>query len=130
MIKFLTSYVVKKPRSKSNYSSHIWATDEKHAENLCVLRGLNETIRGAQFGTSEESVDTKAFIDHKREDFPHTLCFVGYVALKSGMTADEIFGDVGIIHEVIHAKLTIKDFENCQAFKNYLHLCRMLGFIT
>lgn len=124
---FLTEYPVR----NSSFGSHIWANDNNHAEKLIQRRGLGETI--ISLGVEKDpkkDIDTQEIVDSEKKDFHHALCFVGYVALKAGMSADTIFGDEGIIHQIFHLQPTKLTYTRRKtAFKKYLNLCQELGFM-
>jgi len=78
------------------YASHVFANDKGEAEKIITSRNISEKIIG--------EMDFVDCID--REKLPkliHTICFLSYIALKSGKaTAEEILSDKGVLHEAIH----------------------------
>lgn len=87
MRKYLTSYPIITPDGVRTFSSYVWASDWDAAERMCVKRGIVEKVDGV---TGAEAKDVR--FDGKLSPAPsaskffyHWLCFLSYVALKSGL---------------------------------------------
>ena len=88
---YITSY----PVGDKTYGSHIYAPSFEDAKRIAALRGLGEAVDGITEPYTDEPADLRSKI--------HQACFLGYVALKAGtITAEELLGDKGILHEAIH----------------------------
>lgn len=130
MLKFCTTYKVRDPEKTkgfARYSSYIWAKNRREARGKCKYRGLCEQISGTFVKAKAENAKV-ALLGH--EHLPHWICFLGFVALKAGYSPEEIFGDRGVLHELIHANDgAYSDEEDRAIERRYLLLCKDLGFL-
>jgi hypothetical protein len=89
---FATSY----PVNGDTYASHLYARTWGEAKQLAQLRGIGERVEGV----CEPQSDTPRDLASQA----HLACFLGFIALKAGtMTPEEVLGDMGVVHEAIHA---------------------------
>jgi hypothetical protein len=126
MIKFLTNYYTSIPdkTKRSVFSSYVWADNLKAARALCKKRGLGEKI--FTIANKHNSRDTNVPLPgHKH--FTHWICFLGFVALKAGYSPEQIFGDAGILHDLVHSEQNAAFYNN--PIERYKELCRDLGFL-
>lgn len=126
MIKFITDYPMNIPwkTKSSRFGSYVWAKNIIQARALCRKRGLKERIKGQAKKAKAE--DEKVLMPGQK-NFTHWLCFLGFVALKSGKTPEQVFGDAGILHELIHHQIGASMMDD--PVNDYLNLCRELGFL-
>jgi hypothetical protein len=89
-MKFVTHYKLsEKYGSTTNqdglpFSSFLFASSKKEAEALIKFRNLKETLQGTEpYISIYTERDVRNFVNIEDPDFCHTLCFVGYVALKA-----------------------------------------------
>lgn len=96
------------------YGAHLWAKNEKHADWVAKVRGMGERVistgsRRTPYKTASEMLRSRK----PATDKVHALCFLGQIALASGVaTAQEIVGDEGIIHDFCHSGATKRLKEN------------------
>lgn len=123
MIKFITNYPMVIPwKTKSSmFSSYVWAKDLKAARALCRKRGLKERI----IGQARKAKASVPFPGHAH--FTHWICFLGFVALKSGRSPEEVFGDAGVLHELVHHSIGASMMDDPEG--DYIKLCKELGFL-
>ena len=90
---WITQYLIEGER----YGSYVEAPTEADAECLIQQRGMGEEI----IGTRETPPESTAPGTGMR--LLHQVCFWSHIALKSGTaTVDEVLGDRGVLHEVVH----------------------------
>lgn len=99
---YLTSYSV----GDKLYSGYVLAENEQEAQELLAVRNLGETLDGVfQSPNVLERFSTLCDAEYMRS-LPkalHQACWVGWIAIKAGfITHDELLGDQGILHEMIH----------------------------
>jgi hypothetical protein len=126
MIKFITNYYIQVPgkTNRSTFSSYVWADNLKAARAMCRKRGLGERI--FLIASKRNARNTGVPLPgHKH--FTHWICFLGFVALKAGYSPEEIFGDAGIIHDLVHTETNAAFYE--KPVERYHKLCRDLGFL-
>lgn len=116
---FLTEYEpfpvdpVKMPDNTGvgKYSAFIWAPDWRGAERLAARRRIGEIVIGASARKASAapyrlpSMMLKAKMTPKQKmQFLHGVCFLSFLAQRAlGVSAFDILGDRGLMHEAIHA---------------------------
>ena len=129
---FYTTYKMVKPDgSLETYASFICAPDVDAANILARKRNIGEVVCGPGYIPK-----TFATIDSKH--FGHWTHFLGFVALKAGYTPEEIFGDEGILHSMIHLQTfkarrdglgMLYNRRESELMQRYNDLLKDLGFI-
>jgi len=91
-----------------SYSGDVWARSARHARQVAKRRGLGERILGETGRRRPPWTLPSEWIAKRKlrdADVFHALCWLGHLALKSGVaTADELLGDNGLIHEYAHMR--------------------------
>lgn len=92
--RYLTEYFVGDQR----YGGDIWARSFKEAERLADKRSIGEKVIGDGYrGGGLPRART-------RLQKLHEAVYLGWIALESDrLTAEDLLGDKGIIHEFIHS---------------------------
>jgi len=98
----LTSYKV----GKNLFSSYVVGNNDSEIYEKIVSRGLDEKIESSLIEV-ETIPDYSTLSDLEFiMDLPqiiHTTCFMSLIALKANkISIDEVLGDEGILHELIH----------------------------
>lgn len=91
------------------YGAHLWAASKEQAERIARQRGMGERVISRGFnGPAPYKTATQMLRSRKPAvDKVHSLCFLGQIALASGIaTAQEIIGDEGIVHDFCHSGAT------------------------
>jgi len=93
---YSTRYILEGKR----FCFFVIAEDLDHANEIIAARGLGESIIG------ELENNTLIHPAKSQLEALHLTCFQAFIAIKSGkVSVDEILGDTGIIHELIHTML-------------------------
>jgi hypothetical protein len=98
---FSTAY-----QSKQNeFSSFIFAENEKVAKNYVEMRNIGERIIGVLQVSKDFDpcpLPSLHYQARKLPDCAHVLTFYTWIAMRGGFADAEILADDGILHEVIH----------------------------
>ncbi len=128
---FDTTYKIETCGSEGTFGTYVVARDEKAAKVLIYDRGLGERIISWREGDKPSPAiePTPAFF--------HWLTFLTFVAGRAGYHLDNLVGDGGIIHEVVHQ---LNHINSCQpaeegrgedwdrVIKNYKELLQKIGY--
>jgi hypothetical protein len=96
---FLTDYA----EGEGTYGSYIEAENAGHARQLAGQRGLNERILGKIEAPALPHRLRQSIHEENWANAIHEATFLGFVGLSSGaLTARDLLGDHGLIHELIH----------------------------
>ena len=90
----------------SRYGNYVIARDEREANLIINLRGMDERISDSPSKLVKNRLiekPSKAYKARKLSETLHTLSFAGNALVKSGIIEiDFLLSDTGILHEVIH----------------------------
>ena len=107
VFRFRLNYtVLDQDGQKRRFGSTVMAAPET-IRNIVKTRQLGETGY-EEFAPSRTAPNERSLADMIEADgctieATHMACFVGFLALKSGAaTVDEILGDRGLVHEIVH----------------------------
>ena len=102
-------YVTECSRDSGNYGGQLYAANDEQAHEIADRRGIGETVvsvggKGVPFTRPSEWMRKPPAPENDCHTF-HSLCWFAHLALKSGTsTADELFGDKGVVHEWAHLR--------------------------
>ncbi len=119
----ITRFITKYKIGDNEYSSFVIAENSDNANNLIKLRGIGETIDGTSEGpnslTRFSTLSDSKFLRHLPR-IAHQICWISWMAANSGMVGiDDILGDEGILHEIIHLiDPSTRDITNLQLIKD------------
>ncbi len=98
----LTSYMV----GDKIFSAYVTGSEFSEIRNKIAIRGLNENIESSIMEIDLIPDYQNSSLEEFLVDLPnviHSACFMASIALRSNtLTIDEVLGDEGILHELIH----------------------------
>lgn len=111
---FLTAYpsFTKLPRvpDAGTYGADLWARNHRHAVEVAEQRGFGERIISgpSRKPTTHKLVSAQIEAHAPWDAVLHNAIFMGWVALRCRVaTVDEILGDGGLVHEIMHARVGV-----------------------
>lgn len=102
-------YMTECSAGSGNYGGQLYAANAEQAEETATRRGIGETVlsmggKGTPFTRPSEWMRKPPSPQNDLDTF-HSLCWFAHLALKSGTaTADDLFGDRGVVHEWAHLR--------------------------
>lgn len=113
---YVTTYHV----GNTPYGCHIYATSTRQAEAIARKRNIGERVEGR----GEAPVKKYGLTPIQKL---HQATFLGWIGIKAGLlTEDDVVGDRGLVHEMIHMMETADDQqeeldENYSAYWKLFH---------
>lgn len=102
-------YLTDCSRESGNYGGQLFAANDEQAREFAERRGIGETVismggKGHPFTRPSEWMRKPPSPENDCHTF-HSLCWFAHLALLScTATANELFGDRGVIHEWAHLR--------------------------